>query len=435
MAILTRTAASKPSPPARSGGIATERSPEFSLPLRYFGLGVVAYFLAMLGIAFAGPSLTGSPWNPQVLGLTHVMTLGAIVGMILGAAYQMVPVVLLAPIWNQRLGKLTFWVFLPGVVAMVAGFWASLPAMLGIGATLAGAAIAAFLFNIAVSLIKGAQWNVVGAFLVTSLLSLGAAVTLGMIRALSYSNPAGALHIPNALTIHAHLAAFGCATLLIFGVSYRLIPMFAVTNERDQRAWAVLALGVAGVLGIAFGSFLELGGLVRGGALLAAASAALWAWEAVTMFRGRTRRKLDAGLTYVYTSIGWLLLAAAMGVALAWGWIPRAISPDRWAIAYAVTGMVGFIGFTTIGQFHKIMPFLAWYHRYSSLVGKTKVPLIKDIFDERLTWFGFWASQLGLALAVTSILAGLGLGVRVAGLLLALGAIATAGMTVQTLKR
>jgi hypothetical protein len=435
MAILSRASASKPTPPARSGGIATERSPEFSLPLRYFGLGVAAYLVAMLGLVFAGPALTGSPWNPQVLGLTHVMTLGAIVGMIMGASYQMVPVVLLAPIWSQALGKLSFWVFLPGVVAMVAGFWLSLPAWLGIGATLAGVAIAAFLVNLMLSLIKGAHWNMVGAFLVTSLLCLGAAVTLGMIRAFGYMDPAAAWRIPNALTVHAHLAAFGCASLMIFGVSYRLIPMFAVSNEIDRRGWAVLALGVAGITGITLGSLLEGGGMVRGGALLAAASALLWAWDAAAMFRGRVRKKLDAGLTTVYSAIGWLVLAVGMGVALAWAWIPPGISPDRWAIAYALTGLVGFIGFTIIGQFHKIMPFLAWYHRYSSLVGKTKVPLIKDIYDEKLSWFGFWAGQIGLALGVASILAGLGSGVRVAGVLLALGACATAGMTIQTLKR
>jgi len=435
MAILTRGPDAKPNPPARSGGIATERSPEFSLPLRYFGLGVAAYLVAMLGLVLVGPALTGSPWNPRVLGLTHVMTLGAIVGMIMGAAYQMVPVVLLAPIWSQPLGKASFWVFLPGVLAMVAGFWFSQAAWLGIGATLAGFAIAAFLVNIALSLLKGAQWNVVGAFLVTSLLALGAAVSLGMIRALSYANPAGAWVIPNAMTIHAHLAAFGCATLLIFGVSYRLIPMFAVTAERDHRAWGVLALGTLGLLGIACGSFHQLDGLVRAGALVAAASAALWAWDALAMFRARTRRTLDAGLSYVYAAIAWLILAAAMGVALAWGWIPPGIPTDRWAIAYAVTGMVGFITFTTIGQFHKIMPFLAWYHRYSSLVGKAKVPLIKDIYDPKLAWSGFWAAQAGLAVAVVAILAGSGLAVQAAGLLLAWSALATAGMTIQTLKR
>jgi len=430
-----RDTSKKSVPPARSGGIATERSPEFSLPLRFFGLGIAAYFVAMLGIAFVGPALTGSPWNPRILGLTHVMTLGAIVGMIMGASYQMVPVVLLAPIWNQRLGKLSFWVFLPGVVAMVVGFWGSMPAWLGIGATLAGTAIAAFLVNILVSLIRGARWNMVGAFLVTALLCLGAAVTLGMIRAFGYLDPAAAWRIPNALTVHAHLAAFGCASLLIFGVSYRLIPMFAVTSEIDRRGWIVLALAGAGILGITGGSLLEAAVCMRAGATLAAASACLWAWDAAAMFRGRIRKKLDPGLTYVATAIGWLILAAGMGLALAWGWIPPGITPDRWAIAYALVGFIGFIGFSIIGQFHKIMPFLAWYHRYSSLVGKTKVPLIKDIYDEKLAWYGYWAAQAGLAIGVGSVLAGAGLLVRVAGVLLALGALAAATMTYQTLKR
>lgn len=435
MSLPLRSQSSPKQPPARSGGIATERSPEFSLPLRYFGLGVAAYLLAMLGIVFVGPALIGSPWHPQVLGLTHVLTLGAIVGMIMGASYQMVPVVLLAPIWSQRLGKASFWIFLPGVAAMVLGFGASQPIWLGIGAALAGAAIAAFIVNIALSLLKGAQWNMVGAFMVASLLSLGAAVMLGMIRAFSYADPAAAWSIPNALAVHAHLAAFGCAGLLIFGVSYRLIPMFAVSSERDLRGWVVLGLGIAGLAALTAGFLLMNTPFVRLGASLAAASALLWAWDAAAMFRGRTRRKLDAGLTYVACSIAWLVLASVMGLTLAWGLVPPGISPDRWAIAYAAVGLVGYISFTTIGQFHKIMPFLAWYHRYSSLVGKAKVPLIKDIYDETSTWFGFYCAQLGLALGVASILAGFGFGVRAAGILLALSALATAGMTIQTLKR
>jgi hypothetical protein len=307
MALRSHSADRKPDPPARSGGIATDRSPDFSLPLRYFGLGIAAYLLATLGVAAVGPALAGTPWHPQVIALTHVMTLGVLVGMIMGASYQMVPVVLLAPIWSQGLGKGSFWVFLPGVAAMVAGFALGKPAWLGV--------------------------------------------------------------------------------------------------------------------------------LLRVGATLAAAGAGVWAWDARGMFAGRIRKKLDAGLTYTATAIGWLVLAALMGLVLAWGLVPPGIPADRWAIAYAVVGMVGFIGFTVIGQFYKIMPFLAWYHRYSSLVGKTKVPLIKDIYDEKIAWYGFWAAQAGLALALASILAGVGGGIRAAGVLLALGALAAAVMTVQTLKR
>ncbi|HEY9899153.1 MAG TPA: hypothetical protein V6D00_08225 [Pantanalinema sp.] len=421
--------------PVRSGGVATDRSPEFSLPLRYFLLAIGAYVAATAGMLAFGSDLTGSVWHPRVLGLTHVLTLGTIVGMIMGASYQLIPVVLLVPLWSPRLGKATFWVFLAGVIAMVAGFWGMTPAWLGIGAALAGTSIASFLVNVVVSLSRGARLGLVGAFVLASLAFLGAAVTLGMSRALGYAHPALALAIRNPVAIHAHLAAFGGAAMLVFGVSYRLIPMFAVSSEGDRRGAWVLGLGVAGMLSLTLGLLGAAEALVRAGALVIAAGCCVWMLDVRGMFGARIRKQLDVGLAYVVTTVGWLGLATVLGLALAWGAVPAWIGADRLAIAYALCGLIGFIGFSILGQFYKIMPFLAWYHRYSALVGKVKVPLIRDIYDMRLGWGGFWSSQAGLLLGVVSVLAGLGLGVRLAGLMLALGAIATGTMVLQTLRR
>ena len=47
---------------------------------------------------------------------------------------------------------------------------------------------------------------------------------------------------------------------------------------------------------------------------------------------------------------------------------------------------------------YKIVPFLIWFHRFSTLVGKVKVTLVKDVLPEKLT-----KSQLqptGLALLI-----------------------------------
>ncbi|MCH2288108.1 MAG: hypothetical protein MK481_11730 [SAR324 cluster bacterium] len=47
---------------------------------------------------------------------------------------------------------------------------------------------------------------------------------------------------------------------------------------------------------------------------------------------------------------------------------------------------------------YKIVPFLIWFHRFSTLVGKVKVPLLKDVLPEKRT-----KSQLqpsGLALLI-----------------------------------
>ena len=47
---------------------------------------------------------------------------------------------------------------------------------------------------------------------------------------------------------------------------------------------------------------------------------------------------------------------------------------------------------------YKIVPFLIWFHHFSTLVGKVEVPLVKDVLPEKLT-----KSQLqptGLALLI-----------------------------------
>jgi hypothetical protein len=435
MQVPDRRATRAAVPPASAGGIATERSPEFSLPLRYFLLAIAAYLAATVGMVAFGGDLTGSPWHPRVLGLTHLLTLGTIVSMIMGASYQLVPVVLLVPIWNPRLAKATFWVHLAGVVALVVGFWGMTPAWLGAGASLAGIAVASYILNVALSLMQGARRSLVGAFVVAAAAFLGGAVALGMSRAFGYVHPALMLTIRNPVAVHAHLAAFGGASLLVFGVSYRLIPMFAVSPEEDRNGAWVLGLGVAGTLALVGGLLVPSEALARAGALAMTAGGWLWMLDAGRMFHVRTRKQLDAGLAYVASAIAWLGLATVLGLALAWQVFPAGSATDRLAIAYALAGLVGFVGFSILGHFYKIMPFLAWYHRYAALVGKVKVPLIRDLFDKNLGWVGFWASQAGLVCGVASSLAGFGVGIRVAGLLLALGAIATGAMTYQTLRR
>ena len=52
----------------------------------------------------------------------------------------------------------------------------------------------------------------------------------------------------------------------------------------------------------------------------------------------------------------------------------------------------------TDGMLYKIIPFLIWFHRFITLVGKVKVPILKEVLPEKRT-----KSQLqpsGLALLI-----------------------------------
>ena len=52
------------------------------------------------------------------------------------------------------------------------------------------------------------------------------------------------------------------------------------------------------------------------------------------------------------------------------------------------------------GQTYKIVPFLVWYRRYAARAGREKVPLLREMYDERLAALGMWGlAAAGLVLA------------------------------------
>jgi len=64
----------------------------------------------------------------------------------------------------------------------------------------------------------------------------------------------------------------------------------------------------------------------------------------------------------------------------------------------------GYLSMLIVGQMYKIVPFLVWYHKYSSKVGLEKVPMLKDMFNEKLAQYGFYlmiASIIGSVYSLT----------------------------------
>ena len=79
---------------------------------------------------------------------------------------------------------------------------------------------------------------------------------------------------------------------------------------------------------------------------------------------------------------------------------------EQTLFAFGVLFLFGFAMSITIGMMYKIVPFLIWFHRFSSLVGKVKVPLLKDILPDSL------ARRQGKTFVLTGlvVLAGIGSG-------------------------
>ena len=70
-----------------------DQSPPFSAPLRFFLTAPLFGLLAGALVLWQGPELFASRWTPAALALTHLITVGFMLQIMLGALLQLLPVV------------------------------------------------------------------------------------------------------------------------------------------------------------------------------------------------------------------------------------------------------------------------------------------------------------------------------------------------------
>ena len=95
------------------------------MPLRFMLTGLVALFFAA-GWIIAKPALLASyHYNQYVIAATHLVVLGFICTVVMGAMYQLVPVALETKLYSERLAKWQFVIHVVGFIGMVWMFNAS----------------------------------------------------------------------------------------------------------------------------------------------------------------------------------------------------------------------------------------------------------------------------------------------------------------------
>jgi hypothetical protein len=148
------------------------------------------------------------------------------------------------------------------------------------------------------------------------------------------------------------------------------------------------------------------------------------------MVWGRKRPGLDWGLRFVLTATAFLAPAAVLGVAMA----TDLLAGPRVALAYAVVMLGGWISLTIVGMMLKIVPFLVWYHAFSPRAGREPVPTLAELSWPRAEGLAYVLLTGGVVLLAAMVLAGEAAGIRAAGALLALGALAFAAALARVLE-
>jgi hypothetical protein len=426
------TGGSAPRPAAAAlPGAGQRTDPPLRVPAQHF-LAALAFLIAgAAGLIWVAPDLAAGRFlMPRVVAVAHLFTLGWITTTILGALYQLLPVVLATGIRWRAAAEVSFVLHVGGLAVFTAGLAAGRPALILPGAIAFSAGLALFTVNL-----WGTLWRVrdrdltwwalalAGGFLLATIafgLSLGANLTRHFLGA----------HRMMALGVHVHVAVGGWVLLVMAAFGRKLLPMFLLSHgmdERPGRAAVVLLASGAGLLALLHHFPGPLVFAVAGLCLLAGAGA--FGVQAFLYVRHRKRPVLDPGMGLAAGGVGLLAAAAFLGVV---AFAPvilggRALSPAV-ATAYGAALVPGGLALFVAGHHFKILPFLVWYHRFGPLAGLRPLPTVADLFSRRAAATTAALLGTGAAALTAAVLLGSTGGVRAAA------AVYLAGTTVLALQ-
>ena len=386
--------------------------------------------LAAPGVVWLAAELTGHYYHPRIVALTHTITLGWITLAIMGAGYQVIPVVLERPVWSTRLAWWQLAVLIPSIAGMIAHFYLGTWPGLVAAALLVVVGIGLHLVNVILTVRGVARWDFTARLVALGYAGLGFTAAFGLTL--------GADRLVHILpgeffpTLHAHvqLAVLGWVAPMILGVAARVYPMFLLAPAPGLwpsrlQFWA-LTVGVpALVLGL-----LGVPGLTAAGAFAAAIAAGAHGVWIVQSTRQRRRRALDWGLRLVLTAPAFLVPACGVGLAMALQWT----SGPRLALAYAALLLGGWVSLTIVGMSLKIVPFLVWYRVYAPHAGRRPVPALTQLSWPAAEGTAYVLLVGGMALLAIALALGDAAPIRVAGIALTLGAAAFGAALARVLR-
>jgi hypothetical protein len=410
------------------GGIDTDQQLPMTTPLRHFVVGL-GFLIAgsILGIGVAVGAVSGLGRLAHV----HLLLAGWVCITIMGAMTQFVPVWSGATLYSRRLANVQLGLVVVGLVGFASAFmlvelrWLTVFGLLMLGG------FWTFVYNIARTIATVEKLDVTERHFAVALAFFVVLTTLGVLLAIDFTTPVfsgvSVTHT-GVLTAHATLAVFGAVLTTIYGALYQLGTMFTQTELHgiDHHLRALEGIGhPVGVVVLALGRLFETVPIARvGGVLLLVAA---MSFSIVLM---RKLYEMQVERTPMHTR--YLVVAVAL-----WLWavmsVPAWISaPTARAHLFGAAGSVhllflGVIGFVVLGTLYHIIPFIVWVHRYSDKLGFEDVPMIDDLYDDRLAAIDGSLILLGAILLVGADLLSTVSAVAAAG-----GVSITLGVTVFT---
>jgi hypothetical protein len=421
----------------KTGGLSLDQAPPLSIPASFFLTIPVGVLLAGYILITTGTAALVSPWMPQALALTHAGTLGVLAMGMVGALYQMTPVVAATAVPLTRIAHIVHAFLLAGLAGFVWRLLGGSTTAMSVAIICFTIAILAFLLPLGWALLHSATKNDTVQGMRLAVISLAIITLTGILMARGY---AGGLFPENRMLwvqFHLTVALLGWVGGLIMAVSWQVIPMFYLASNASKTTmrWFFWLLLTGLVLPLVFAvsaanvsSSLSPGLLMAIGALPAAL--VVWLLHPALILRNisqRKRKRSDASLLFWKAGLGTAFSLIPVATA-------AMLLPDpHWQILFGWLAIWGWAAMIMHGMLSRIVPFLVWFHRFSPRLGFEPVPSMRSLLSQQRIKIGFVLHLASVALGVVAIFAQVQLLAQLTGLLLVAVAISLASMLIHVL--
>ncbi len=398
-------------------------APPFKVIVKYFIAAAASFVILNFLLVINYTAVNGFHFQPKILALTHIATLGWITMVIFGAMFQLVPVVLEVKLYSEKLAEIQFWIFLIGIIGLVTGFWNFDTGIhLTASAIILNIAILIFAFNIIVTMTKVKKWNITGYYLAAAIFYLITTGIAGLLLSINLGFPFIKISHLQYLNLHAHIAFIGWVSLVIMGVSFKLIPMFTLAHDYSIKsgtiAFWLLNIGLLGISTVMHYQNLTIYFYISAG--LIAAGIFFFLIQMYIILKKRLRKKADVSIKFSKFAYMLLGITTLFGLFITFTNISNEMNVT---LIYGYLIIFGYISMLIVGQMYKVMPFLVWYNKYSSKVGIEKVPMLKDMFREKIAATGYYFMVTALAGVIFSFAAQISAGLLISFIFMFIGSL------------
>ena len=388
-----------------------ENAPPLSVPARFFvsapGYGVLAGLLVLI----EGDALLLSRWSPAVLALTHLLTVGLLMQVMIGALFQFLPVAADAGLRRPRLiAGFAHPLLNAGAVSLAAGFYFAHPLLLQLAGISLVLAVGVFVVFALHALLRKPHTSPSIPALKLALVGLLITVCFGLTLLAIYAF--GAPGRADVLTAqHAAWGLIGWSATLIVGVAYVVVPMFQLTPGYVKRVSGPLVPWLFSLL-LAWSAVQAIGGRLGIALIGSALALTLGVFAVVTLSLQAKSRRAESDTTFLYWRVGMLatLLASAVWAAQPWlefigdGGAAADALPVL-VFALGALAIVGVLVSVVSGMLYKILPFLCWLHlqQFGMARGIFKTPHMGTFLPEGRMRRQFFCHLAALTLLLAGI--------------------------------